>query len=537
MGQVERYIPKPGRVDAEVLDSSAPVWGTPAILHLQRLAGNSAVARMMVQRQPTPVLDDPPKSTTFPWVGKVHVPYNAALRREPHKDPNAPYANILADLQAGTMLEVSGEEQGWLRVEVIDPAAEDLLAGSSISRGPQHGYVSHELVRFVRAGAWEIEMPPEPVARINLTVSEAFVVLKRAETKRLADPAYRPVDDEARRIEVATKTLEDTARYRVDHGTYVVTFGQTAGTKIKIESIEDFVLFAETVERQYPSATPIQVASEIRQVWFAGDKWETLLASRGIDGADIEDPKANPIGQLFDMEDLHAKGSQKVFKTQLGDVAISHVMAGVDASMSGMAEEPGRAHPKLRTGWNMANDAIHGDPRDFATWSGDIGQAYGEYILDRYHNDVTTKALKVYVADKASPAQFLGDIHGYIAVQVWKDTPATVDPSGAKQTVSAILRDMYMVDRKGTPADKTYEAYLEKLTGTDAAALRAMVVERSLAFARLWYVKALATLRTGHYADQFDEHHEENNKSAVADDKLDNVIDSFMKMLSDRTTK
>ena len=250
------------------------------VLQLQATAGNAAVVGLLAQRarpRPLPSLSrsatppvvarkpgpstgtrtDPTPATTFPWVGKVQTRYNAALRRDPSKDPNTPYANITADLPTGAMVEVTGVEKGWLKVEVINPAG----------RGPQKGYVSHELIRFIRGGAWEIEMPPDPVPRLAFSVTEAFLVLKRAETKRASDPRYAPTDDETRRIEVATKSLEDTKRYRVDPSTFRVTFAQTAGTKIKIESIEDFVLFAETVERQYPKATPTEVASEIRQVF------------------------------------------------------------------------------------------------------------------------------------------------------------------------------------------------------------------------------------------------------------------------------
>ena len=517
-----------------------PVLDAATILRLQRTVGNAAVSAILAQRDgppaatttaqaPTPVRSrprpSPSTSSTFPWVGKVQTRYNAALRSEPSKDPNAPFDNITADLPTGTLVEVTGVEKGWLKVEVIDAAG----------GGPQKGYVSHELVHFVRGGAWEIEMPPDPVPRLVFSVTEAFLVLKRAEMKRGSDPKFAPKDDEARRIEVATKTLEDTKRYRVDASTFRVTFVQTAGTKIKIESIEDFVLFAETVEHQYASATVKEVASEIRQVWFAGEKWETLLASRGIEGVNIE-AETDPIGQMFDMEDLHSKGSQKILKTRLGDVAISHVMTGIDATLSGMAEKPGRSHPVLRLGWTMADEVIHGDPRDFATWSGDIGQAYGEYILERYHNDVTNKSLKDYVADKASPAQFLGDIHGYIATQVWRDTPTSIDPGGGTMTVSGILRALYMVDKAASPAALTYQAYVESLKGERGAALRASVVERSLGFARLWYVKARASVwhAANYYVDEFDRHHQENEQSAGADEKLDSIVDSFMKMLADK---
>jgi len=509
----------------EQLLQSAPkaAWSQEYVLQLQAMAGNAAVEGLFVQRQPAATRPKPSvsESHAFPWVGKIQARYNAALRRTPRKDPKAPHANIAADLDAGTLVEVSGVEKGWLKVEVINPPGDR----------SEKGYVSQELVGFVRDGPWEIEMPAEPP--LVLSVTEAFLVLKRAEMKRSSDPKYAPDDDEGHRIAVATKALEDTGRYAVDRSSFRVTFVQKAGTKIKIETIEDFVLFAETVEHVYPSAGPKEVASEIRQVWFAGENWETLVASRGIDNVNIEDPK-DPIGAMFDMEDLHAKGKQKIIKTRLGDVAISHVMAGIDATLSGMGPEPGRAHPKLRAAWEKVNDITGGDVRDFVTWSGDIGQAYGEYILERYHNDVTGKALKDYVADKASPEQLLADIHGYIAANAWKKTPVSIDPGGGSPTVSGILRALYMVDKAKSPAEATYRAYLEEITGQSGAALRNLAVTRSLGFARLWYVKNTATLRAGHYADQFDTHHEENEKSAAAADKLDNLVDSFMKMLADK---
>ena len=52
--------------------------------------------------------------------------------------------------------------------------------------------------------------------------------------------------------------------------------------KIKITTIEDFILFVETVERQYPSAGPKEVASEIRQLWYSDANWEVMVASQGI---------------------------------------------------------------------------------------------------------------------------------------------------------------------------------------------------------------------------------------------------------------
>ena len=67
--------------------------------------------------------------------------------------------------------------------------------------------------------------------------------------------------------------------------------------------VSDFILFVEEVERQYPTATPGQIASEIRQIWFSDANWELLSAGDGISKTDIES-EPNPIAKKFDMADL-----------------------------------------------------------------------------------------------------------------------------------------------------------------------------------------------------------------------------------------
>jgi hypothetical protein len=511
------------------------------VLQLQKTAGNVAVVGMMpkaarpsdlvVARTPDAPTTQAPTVTApaiYPWLGKIDTPYNAALRRSPSKDPANPYANILADLAKGTYVDVLGVHQGWLEVEVE-------VDGTTLK-----GYVSHELVRFVRPGRWEIEMDPDPVPKLVLSVTEAFLVLKRAETKLAKDGGYKPDGDEAHQIEVAIKTLEGTKRYTVDHSSFVVSFTRTAGAKIKVQSIEDFVLFAETVERQYPNATVKEVASEIRQVWFAGVNWEAMLASRGISvgGSEIDiEHEPDPIAQMFDMVDLHPKHGEKTLSTRFGTVAISHVMAGIDGVLSGAPPEPRSIrHPKDHKRWSTLHDANKGDPRDFVTWSGDIGQAYGDYIFDRYHDDVSGAKLNTYVADEASPDQLLGDIHGYIAETVWRQTPASLDPAGVTIKVSNIVRTLYMVDKTGTPGAGTYRDFMEKVSGKSGTDLRAFVVERSLAFARLWFAKRVAWVRVEHWMERFDDFHEENERTAAAYDKLGSVVDLFMKMLAGPVT-
>ena len=170
----------------------------------------------------------------------------------------------------------------------------------------------------------------------------AFVALKQAENRRMAVPDWTPTADEQRDLDRATETLEATGRYAVDHTTFAVTFLQGGG-KIKVESIEDFVLFVETVEKQYPQATPGEIAGEVRQIWFGGANWEALLNSPGVSvggkAMDIEH-EPDPIAQIFDIPALKSTGHK--LATGFGDVDISHVVAGIDAALNGAAVEPRR---------------------------------------------------------------------------------------------------------------------------------------------------------------------------------------------------
>jgi hypothetical protein len=64
--------------------------------------------------------------------------------------------------------------------------------------------------------------------------------------------------------------------------------------------------------------------------------------------------------------------------------------------------------------------------------------------------------------------------------------------------------------------------------------LRELVVERAVGFARLWYIKDLAFVRTGYYGDQFNRHDEETERSAAAGNRIGDVVDSLMARLADK---
>ena len=404
------------------------------VLALQGSAGNAAVAQLLIARQPAPAA--PPKvdaGAGYPWPGTIDTPYNAALRRAPAKEPDDPHANTVADLPKGTQVTVSGIEHGWLHVEVQ-------LDGRQLT-----GYVSHELVKRNPV----LDLGDEPMVVIGgMTLARAFVSLKRAETKRAADPRWAPQTPVKELLEEAKKTVEDTGKYEVDPATFRVSFAKPQGGKIKITTIEDFILFVETVEREYPSATPREVAGEVRQAWFSDENWDVLIDSPGIrKGGVAEDIESepNPIAKQFDMKDLAPKGKGKTIGTRLGNVDVGHVLAGIDATLSGAPTSTPKGKSELK--WKTLHDASKGEPRDFATWSGDLGQAYAEYLVARWVENKPVR-LQTFVDDKAPRDQLLGDIHGYLAVKISGSMPEAASPTGGELKVSNLLRNLYLVDKQ-----------------------------------------------------------------------------------------
>lgn len=275
--------------------------------------------------------------------------------------------------------------------------------------------------------------------------------MKRAETaRREQGSAHKPSDDEAKEIDFALELVTKDGRYVVDKTSYAVSFAANKD-KIKIESIEDFILFVEEVERQYPTATPGQIASEIRQIWFSDANWELLSAGDGISKTDIES-EPNPIAK-----------SLTDFMSQA-----------------------------------MDDDAL------------------------------------------------LGDIHGYIAMDVWKSVPKSESPTGATQTVSNILRDLYLVGADESKKGKTYQSFFEKASGKTAAELKDFIRERTVAFARPWFAKK-AVAHRGYWDSggwtksgilenafaEFDRIHAAHVSSGQAEEQIDSILDKILQRLGD----
>jgi hypothetical protein len=450
-----------------------------AVLALQRSAGNAAVGRLLA-RAPGP-------RTTYPWIGEIHGTWSAALRKDADKKPDDPHQNTLADLPRGTQVTVVNKKGGWLAIQAqVDGATVD-------------GYVSQELVKFVKASAFEL---PEIEVKVDVpSVAEAFVELKRAETQKAAG-SFEPTQEEQDRLDLCVSVLRATKKYTVDTSTYRVSFDRAAGVKTQVTTIEDFILFVEEVEHTFPSAKPAEVAAEVRQMWFSDPNWELLVASQGIrSGGKLVDIETEaPIATSFDMKQMApAKGSLQL-DTAMGKVDIGHVMSGIDARLSGMPaaypedfleEREDTVGGDRDTYANEAKyDALKaasgGDVRDFTTWSGDLGQAYAEYLVDRHLLGNAGATLSHWVTQKAPREEILGDIHGYIAVEVYKSVPPTESPTGRDVKISNILRDMYLVAK---PAGSTYGDFFGKVSGKSPTEYRQFISDRTVAFARTWYAK------------------------------------------------
>jgi hypothetical protein len=462
-----------------------------------------------------------------PWVGEISAQYNAALRRQPFKDPEHPYDNIDKDLRWGTQVTVSAQEHGWLRVQVgSGPAA-------------RSGWVSHELVRHV--GPVPAPAAPEPDLILADPLVSALNALHRAERQRQSDPSWEPSPPERKQLDVWANIVELNPQYIVDRQTFHAGFILVA--PIEVTTIEDFILFVETVEAQYPDADARQVAGEIRQLAYPGPNFESLINGLGImernRQVNIESPD-NPVAKLFDLKTLKERAHN--MPTALGTVDVLHTIAGLDAALNG--GPPPRGDLAV---WEAVNKADAGDPRDVATWAGDLGQAYAEFLVQRYKEGDLGASLGSVASIKASDAQLLGDIHGYIVLELWRQRPRASLADLAVTRVSDILRAMYLETPPGpSGSEPSYRKRVEQVSGVSGADLRALMRRRVLATARVWYANAVYHLRTRwmlwpygvteagvieRLMQEFDRFHVLNEREGRPGNQVDVLIDHFLSML------
>lgn len=276
-------------------------------------AGNTAIGALLDRRR-----------MAFPWVGVVASTWSAALRSGPGRDLENPYSNIVADLRRGTEVVVVSRNECWLKVR------------TETEQGSTEGYVSQELIQPVRQGTFL--MDPLTVTVDLPTTAEALTELKRAENlKARSGPSFQSDENATDRIDRAIIALRKTKKYAVNEDTFQVSFIAPQGEKIKVTTIEDFILFVESIERFFPNATPADIASEIRQIWFSDGHWELLSAAQGIRtaGTPVDIETQPPVSSTFDMGQIGPGTAGLTLATRHGQVDIGHVLSGIDLALSG----------------------------------------------------------------------------------------------------------------------------------------------------------------------------------------------------------
>jgi hypothetical protein len=138
----------------------------------------------------------------------------------------------------------------------------------------------------------------------------------------------------------------------------------------------------------------------------------------------------------------------------------------------------------------------------------------------------------------------LGDIHGYVAIEVWKKTPADKSPTGSKLSVSAILRDLYLVGKQESGVEQSYAPYFESVSGKKSDQLQAFIGERAGRFARPWYAKKAVEHKgfwgsagwseetiLDNWQKEYDRVHAANETQAKEEDQLGGICKKFLERL------
>jgi N-acetyl-anhydromuramyl-L-alanine amidase AmpD len=376
--------------------------------------------------------------------------------------------------------------------------------------------------------------------------AQAFVLLAQARFKGPQEPSPAL-------LKAAIDQLEKAGRYQVDRDTRRVL---PVNKPMKIANALDFILFVEALESMYPKGQAADIVSEIRQTQYNGPNWDLMLSSQGLreNGAagklvNIEEA-GHPISRLYDL--AHLKNAAKSLETRQGKVAMLHVCAGIDATWSPIAAAFPRSYlterganakelAALEDRFALLDEAAEGEVADFATWAGDLGQAYAELIHARFDKGADTR-LADYVAKFASPPELLGDLLGYIADAVSAEVVETdLAPDRAKKT-SRVLRNLFLVDKAQVGMKTLPGAFVQRRAGSDDAAF---LEARVLRFARLWYAKlrsasligaAVKAIGEGSasardivaaFASDFDGHHAAYEKNAAAGEKLSDAVNDF----------
>ena len=289
-----------------------------------------------------------------------------------------------------------------------------------------------------------------------------------------------------------------------------------------INSINDFIDFLRKSESYYKNlvnASAYDVLSEIRQIWYGNVFFSLLVGSQGVvttkDGKteylDIED-KSKVSDELYQcVIQLSQKSSRidpcsgklkestepKSAETPLGNVDLGHLVIGVDSAMSGFPKPypkvflEDKPAPKLK--WYehkpymilyyMMKMRALDDPKAFATWAGDLGSAYAEYLYCRWCLGNKKANLCDFTKYVAADDELRADIHGYLAAHVYTaKTGKTLASSG-----SEIFHYFY----SNVAGGDLVRYFLQVNHRSPMALLQTKIKAQSLSFASLFFFSVL----------------------------------------------
>jgi hypothetical protein len=262
---------------------------------------------------------------------------------------------------------------------------------------------------------------------------------------------------------------------------------------------------------------------------------------------DIE-TEPHPIAVAFDMGDLAPSGApSKAITTPMGKIGMGHVLTGIDTVINGFptAAAAGATSGDAALKYKTLAAATAGDPRDFATWSGDLGQAYGDYLVAKYIKGTASASLAGFSAAVADPAALTADIHGYIATQVWTDIARRGQPDRLCQVGVGHPQepvpgpqdrdhraDLPPVFREGLRQDRCRS---RRVHARSHHRLRPALVRqedsrlaRRLAQPGRWTKSGILS----NALDEFDKYHKVNEASAGAADRVAATVTELNRMLA-----
>ncbi|MEO5643879.1 MAG: DUF4157 domain-containing protein [Bacteroidia bacterium] len=481
----------------------------------------------------------------FPFVAYITTGiWNTPLRDEPVFDETHEHTQY--DLPEGhEIVAISATEKFYY---VKTKAPHDNWKNETKAGTEVYGYV---VKKYVSKKAQPlVEFDNTIISKSTVTFDDAILVI--ASAKKLKAKKHSFTSFESSRIQDSKKIIDAKGKYDVDLSKYEITFKKNAKSKIKIESIEDFILFVEDVERQYSSSSAIEIASEIRQLWYSDENWDVLVSSQGIkSGTSLVDIESspNPIADKYDMKDLAPKTGTKKLKTNNGTTDIGHVMAGIDSTLSGspasfpknFIAKRGGDEDKSRAKYEILKDKVGGSVSENATWAGDIGQAYGTFLGQKKIGNSSN--LSSLTSKYFSTDQMLGDIQGYVLNQFWNDFPEKKNPGGSKdQKISEILKAFFLSNKTSLAEENvSFLKMFLKITGKSTEAqLKKHIRDRGVKMGSLFYASVVfnnksdvGQIWTGvsgikDIVDDFAVEHSNNEKNAPTDEKLDSIVEPLM---------